>query len=77
MVRTSVFRSNRTQAVRLPKAVAFPADVHDVDIIAAGSARVVVPAGGAWDYWFSQGARVDDDFLRDRDQPVAQERATL
>ncbi len=32
MVKTTVFKSNRSQAVRLPKAVALPEDVKHVDI---------------------------------------------
>ena len=32
MTRSTVFTSNRSQAVRLPKAVAFPADVRQVEI---------------------------------------------
>ena len=39
MTRSTVFTSNRSQAVRLPKAVAFPADVHQVEIIKIGHSR--------------------------------------
>ena len=35
---STVFITNRTQAVRLPKAVAFPDDVQQVDILKIGSA---------------------------------------
>lgn len=73
MEHTRLFKSNRSQAVRLPKAVAFPADVTDVDIVALGRSRLVVPADASWDVWFD-GPAVSDDFLRDRDQPPAQER---
>ena len=40
-----VFKSNRSQAVRLPKAVALPPDVTRVDIVAIGRARILAPAG--------------------------------
>jgi len=33
---STVFTSDRRQAVRLPKAVAFPDDVHQVDILKIG-----------------------------------------
>jgi antitoxin VapB len=33
MTKSTVFTSNRSQAVRLPKAVAFPEGVHQVDIL--------------------------------------------
>ena len=67
-VRTTVFRSNRTQAVRLPKAVALHVSVHAVDVSVVGDARVITPAGGAVDYWFDQSVTVTADFLATRDQ---------
>jgi virulence-associated protein VagC len=42
---STVFISNRSQAVRLPKAVAFPEGVHQVDILKIGRSRVIVPPG--------------------------------
>jgi antitoxin VapB len=77
MTRTTVFRNNKTQAVRLPKDVALPEDVREVDVIAVGEARVITPAGGRIDYWFDHGLRVTADFLEHRGQPRAQERAEL
>lgn len=73
MESSSVFKSNTTQAVRLPKAVALPDEVKRVDIIALGRARLIVPAGEGWDSWFD-GPRVTDDFMSLRDQPADQER---
>jgi len=74
MSRTSLFYNNRTQAVRLPKAVAFPESVTAVDVTVVGNARVITPAAEAFDYWWEQGARVSDDFMIERDQPPMQER---
>ncbi|MWC00014.1 type II toxin-antitoxin system VapB family antitoxin [Agromyces seonyuensis] len=74
MIRTTVFKNNRTQAVRLPKDVAFGDDVKAVDILVVGDARVVTPAGGAVDYWFDHAPLAPDDFLTERDQGVAEER---
>jgi antitoxin VapB len=76
MERGSVFQSNRSQAVRLPKAAALPDDVKRVDVIAIGRTRIITPAGEAWDSWFD-GAGVTDDFMVERDQPAAQERDEL
>ena len=73
MSRSTVFKSNKTQAVRLPKAVAFPENVKKVEIIAKGSARVILPAGGTWADFFA-GPRLDDDFLEQRNQPLPQRR---
>ena len=52
MVRTTVFQSNRSQAVRLPKDVAFPEGVKEVRILRDGRRRVIVPANAVWDDFF-------------------------
>ena len=70
---TKVFKSNQSQAVRLPKAVSFPDSVKEVDIIATGNQRLIVPSGDSWDSWFD-GARVSDDFMASRSQPEEQQR---
>ncbi len=77
MVSTKLFLSNTTQAVRLPKAVAFPDDVTEVEIIVDGDARVIVPAGRRIDYFFDHRIGVSDDFMTERDQPEPQERVGL
>lgn len=74
MASSTVFTSNRSQAVRLPKAVAFPDDVHQVDILKIGRSRVIVPKGKRWDDLFLHGPRASDDFLTEREQPAAEER---
>jgi len=70
MTRTVLFQSNRSQAVRLPKDVAFPQGVKDVTILREGKRRVIVPTNALWDDFFAAPG-VD---LGDRDQPAAQER---
>lgn len=72
----SVFQSNRSQAVRLPKAAALPDDVKRVDVVSIGSARIITPAGESWDSWFD-GEGVTPDFMNDRDQPADQERESF
>lgn len=74
MVHTTVFRSNRTQAVRLPKPVALPEDVIEVEITVWGDARLITPVSRTVDFWWASGKRVSADFLAERDQPSAQER---
>lgn len=70
---TTVFLSNRSQAVRLPKAVALPNDVKRVDVVAVGRTRIITPAGESWDSWF-EGEGVSTDFMASREQPQGQER---
>jgi antitoxin VapB len=77
MTRSTVFTSNRSQAVRLPKAVAFPEDVHQVDILRIGRSRVIVPQGKRWDDLFVGGPRASDDFLAERQQPTAEARESF
>jgi antitoxin VapB len=72
----AVFQSNRSQAVRLPKAVALPEDVKRVDVVAVGRTRIITPAGESWDSWF-EGEGVTADFMAERDQPAEQERESF
>ena len=73
---TNLFKSNRSQAVNLPKAVELPESVTRVDIIAVGRTRLITPAGEAWDSWFD-GPGVSDDFVSARKQPADQAREPL
>jgi antitoxin VapB len=77
MARSTVFISNRSQAVRLPKAVAFPEGVHQVEIIRLGNSRLITPIGRRWDEFFVDGPSVSEDFMSERDQPSVQEREPL
>ena len=71
MVRTTIFHSNRSQAVRLPKDVAFPDDVKQVTVLREGKRRVIVPAWVPSGMSFSTRPAVD---LGPREQPPAQAR---
>ncbi len=77
MARSTVFTTNRTQAVRLPKAVAFPDGVREVEVIKIGNSRVVSPLGRRWEDFFLHGPRVSDDFMTERVDPPPQEREPL
>lgn len=67
MTRTTLFRSNRSQAVRLPKDVAFPEGVRSVTVLREGKRRIIVPSDAVWDDFFEEPG-VD---LGERDQPAA------
>jgi len=71
MEQASVFKSNKSQAVRLPKPVALPDSVKKVNIIPLGKARLITPAGEAWESWFD-GKGVTEDFMNEREQPEHQ-----
>ena len=53
MMRTTLFHTNRPQAVHLPKNVAFPEGVHEVSILRDGARRVIVPANAVWNDFFN------------------------
>ncbi|WP_024676749.1 type II toxin-antitoxin system VapB family antitoxin [Pseudomonas syringae] len=76
MEQSTVFKSNRSQAVRLPKAVALPDDVKRVDVVAVGRTRIISPAGEMWNSWFD-GEGVSDDFMTEREQPAEQLRESF
>jgi antitoxin VapB len=70
MTKTTLFQTNRSQAVRLSKDVAFPKGVREVSVLRDGPRRVIVPANAAWDDFFDSPG-ID---LGDRSQPKLQER---
>ena len=74
MSRSTVFKNNKTQAIRVPKALAFPDDVKEVEIKRDGENLVVMPVRrNSWKSFFAL-PRIDADFLNDREQPPMQER---
>lgn len=76
MDRGSVFMTNKTQAVRLPKSVRLPEGVTSVDIVRLGRSWVITPSGESWKQWF-EGQTASTDFMTEREQPPLQERASL
>jgi antitoxin VapB len=65
-----LFKSNRSQAVRIPKDLAFPDTIKDVIIRRVGSDIVISPYTSFWDRFFDEPG-ID---LGPRDQPPPQER---
>lgn len=67
MASSTVFTSNRTQAVRLPASARFPEGVKKVDVRVVGNERVIAPASAAWDSFFLGGrTAATDDFMAER-----------
>ena len=54
--------------------VAFPQDVHRVDILKLGRSLLIVPQGRRWDDLFLAGPRLTADFMTEREQPAAEMR---
>ena len=76
MTQSTVFTTNKSQAIRLPKDVALPETVKKVEIVKLGQARLVAPIDNVWDSFFA-GPAATDDFMTDRDQPDMQVREEL
>lgn len=74
---TRLFRTNKTQAVRLPKGVAFPEGIEQVEILVVGEARLIVPKGRRWSTYFAEGPFAEPDFMAERAQPGQQHRDDL
>ncbi len=70
MTKTTLFQSNKSQAVRLPKDVAFPEGVRTVTVLRDGKRRIIAPSDTTWDDFF-EAPGID---LGERVQPKAQNR---
>lgn len=69
-LRAALFKSNRSQAVRVPKELAFPEEVKQVAMWREGKKLVIAPVDSMWDDFFDSPG-ID---FPDRDQPPPQER---
>jgi antitoxin VapB len=67
----SLFRSNRNQAVRIPKDMEFPEDLKKVVVRKVGKSIILTPVDALWDDFFNRPSNPD---FPDRDQPAAQNR---
>lgn len=56
----ALFKSNRNQAVRIPKDMEFPEGVKKVYIRREGKSLVITPVDDFWDEFFDRGP--DPDF---------------
>lgn len=73
---TTLFRSDTSQAVRLPKALELRSSVKKVSITAIGNTRIIAPVGESWALWF-EGPGVSEDFMVESEQPADQVREAL
>lgn len=64
----AVFRSNRSQAVRIPKELEFPEGVKNVIVRKTGKSLVITPVDAFWDDFFDRPPC--PDFIEPDDLPV-------
>jgi antitoxin VapB len=51
---STIFKCNRSQAVRLPKDLAFPESVKKVVVRKVGKSRIITPVDALWDDFFDR-----------------------
>jgi antitoxin VapB len=67
-----LFKSGRSQAVRLPKEFRFEGD--EVVVTRLGAAVVLLPKNHDWEVMFGALDGFGEDFMAERVQPALQER---
>jgi antitoxin VapB len=72
MSTAKLFRSGRSQAVRLPKEFRFEGD--EVYVARMGAAVVLLPHSHTWDVLFEASEGFSSDFLAERAQPATEGR---
>ncbi|MGD9739461.1 MAG: type II toxin-antitoxin system VapB family antitoxin [Bauldia sp.] len=74
MAKSTVLTTSIGQAVFLPRDVAFPDDVQQVDVLKVGRGRLIVPTGSRWSDFFETGPHASEDVMTLREQPSAEPR---
>lgn len=64
----TIFRSNRSQAVRIPKNLEFPESVKSVFVRKQGKSLIITPVDALWDDFFDRPPC--PDFMEPEDLPV-------
>jgi len=77
MATTTVFMSNRSQAVRLPAEARLPDHVKRVEVRVVGNERVISPVERLWDSFFEDCTSVDGAIQIERGDQPAQSREAL
>jgi len=75
MKTAKLFKTGRSQAVRLPKEFRFSGE--QVYVKRMGTAVVLLPEAHTWDVLFEACEEFSDDFMVDRNQPENQPRPSF
>jgi antitoxin VapB len=75
----AIFKSNRSQAVRIPKDLAFAEGVKKVEITRTEDGGLLIKPvkQGSWAEYFARPSLADPDFLADRDQGEWEDRESF
>ena len=71
-MKTTLFKNGRSQAVRIPKEIAFPEEIKNVVIRREGDVITISPSDHSWDDFFDSLEPCDE--FPGREQPKAQAR---
>lgn len=74
MSQGTIFTNNRTQNIRIPADMRFPADVKTVIVRAIGHERIIAPIENTWDSFFLSNESVSSDFMSERAEQAQAER---
>ena len=74
MSQGTIFTNNRTQNIRIPADMRFPADVKTVIVRAIGHERIIAPIENTWDSFFLSNDSVSSDFMNERADQAQSER---
>lgn len=74
MSQGTIFTNNRTQNIRIPADMRFPADVKTVIVRAIGHERIIAPIENTWDSFFLSNESVSSDFINERADQAQSER---
>jgi antitoxin VapB len=77
MITTTLFKNNQNQAVRLPKAVEFPATVKEVTVRRNGCDIILSPKGSTWESFFNNPEWDNDSVVFERGPLLNADRETL
>ena len=72
MDKAKLFKSGRSQAVRLPKEFRF--EGKEVYIKKVGDAVVLLPREGSWRTLYESLGLFSDDFMEERAQPASEDK---
>lgn len=72
IITTKLFKNGNSQAIRLPKAFRF--EGNEVMMYREGARIIIQPKHADWETFFSCKEPIPDDFMKNRDDALPQER---
>lgn len=77
MAVSTVFKNNRTQAIRMPAEMRFDDSIKKVEVRAVGKERIISPVESSWDSFFHADLTPTEDFMSERADQNQEERENI